>query len=194
MAKVSNRNEKRSAFVELRANGATIKAAAEHVGISERLGKLWAHELEGDVAVLTQSKQTAIYDKYGLRRSQRIERLAKVTDKLLQAVEHINIERLVEEKPDKALELVLKFIDAIEREEPKHVNAELQTAQGALVAIEALYRRVTSGEASRTQAETELRVILAALSGIDATKTSEKLEALEHALNEAEEAKANLTN
>lgn len=186
MTKLNNRTEKRKAFAELRSNGATIKAAAEQVGISERLGKTWARELEAEVAELTQAKQTAIYDKYGVRRSQRIERLAKVTDRLLQAVEHIDLELLVEAKPDKALELVLKFLEAIEREEPKHVNAEIQTPQGALVAIDALYKRVTSGEASRAQAETELRVILAALSGIDATKTAEKIEALEHALNEAE--------
>lgn len=187
MAKVKNRNERRIAFAELRAGGLTIKAAAERVGISERLGKKWARELECEVANIAQARQASIYNKYGLKRDQRIERLAKVTDKLLQAVERIDVERLADEKPEKALELLLKFIEAVARDEhTERIETELKTPQGALFAIDALYKRVVNGEASKAQAETELKVILAAFTGIDATQTAEKIEALERALNEFE--------
>lgn len=188
MKKIENRRAKRLRFMELRANGETIKAASASVGISERLGKTWSKDIEIETASAVNSRESAIIAKYGLRRCERIERLAKATEAVINAAERIDLNALAINSPVKLLELYLKFNEALANEEStgQSIQIDLQSAQGVLNGLESLYNRVLRGEVSKTQVDNELKVLNAALQAVDSAKTAERIAELEAMIDAAE--------
>lgn len=188
MKKIENRRAKRLRFMELRANGETIKAASASVGISERLGKTWSKDIELETASAVNSRESEIIAKYGLRRRERIERLAKATEAVINAAERIDLNALAINSPVKLLELYLKFNEALANEEStgQSIQIDLQSAQGVLNGLESLYNRVQRGEVSKTQVDNELKILNAALQAVDSAKTAERIAELEAMIDAAE--------
>lgn len=149
--------EKRVEYIRLRAEGKSYRAIEAEAGISRSTCSEWEKELSPEIARLRQENLEALYTEYGMMREARIRRIGDTLRRIDQAIADKPIEAL---PLDKLLDYKLKYAAALRDEYTSTAYTEASGAAGdTLEAIQSVYRRISSGEATTAQAKVELSVL-----------------------------------
>jgi hypothetical protein len=101
---------KKSRFVELRAQGKSLRNAAEELGISLQTAVRWDHKLKEQIENLKAMELEALREKYWLTEQARIERLG---DQLLRIREQLDKRDLSDIETPKLVDMELKLDAAL---------------------------------------------------------------------------------
>ncbi len=149
--------DKKLAFIRLRAEGKSYRAIEAEIGVSRTTCSKWEKDLSQEIARLKAENLEALYIEYGMLREERIRRIGDALRRIDSALEKADLTQL---SPDKLLTLKLKYQAALKEEYTSTASTELTGEAGdVLEAIQTLYRRFVSGEATAEQVKTETALI-----------------------------------
>lgn len=144
-------------FIRLRAEGMSYRAIEAEIGVSRSTCSEWEKELAPAIAHLKQDNLRALFAEYGAVREARIKRVGETLRRIDSALDSVDLSSL---PPEKLLDFKLKYQAALKEEYSSTAYTEATgAAQDTLQAIQGLYRRLASGEATTEQAKAELNVL-----------------------------------
>lgn len=149
--------DRKREFIRLRAEGKSYRAIEAETGISRTTCCEWEKELRSEIDKLRQDNLEELYTAYGMAREARIRRIGDTLRRIDDALEAVDLTKL---SPDKLLDYKLKYQAALRNEYSASAGIDATgTATTTLDAMQDLYRRTASGEASAAQAKAELNVL-----------------------------------
>ena len=149
--------EKKAEFIRLRAEGRSLRAIAEEIGVSKSSLSEWEKELRTEVDRLRAENLEELYSSYGMAKAARIRRLGETLRRIDAALEAVDLSAL---SPEKLLDYELKYQAALKEEYRAGTGADVSgEATDTLEALRSLYRRAASGEVSLPDAKTELAIL-----------------------------------
>lgn len=148
---------KKHEYIRLRAEGKSYRAIEQEAGISRSTCSEWEKELAPEIARLRQENLEALYNEYGMMREARIRRLGETLLRIDKALEAADLSAL---PPEKLLDYKLKYQAALREEYAATASMDVTGAAGdTLEAMQNLYRRTATGDATTDQAKTELNIL-----------------------------------
>lgn len=172
--------EKKNAFVQLRAERRSYRHIAGVLGISKTTCCNWEKELREAVDELKLEQLNELYTAYAMTKEARIKKLGNALERIDTALAGADLESM---PPEKLLDYKLKYTAALKDEyagaDTPYRLSERREPKELVVALEDLLNRVRAGEVSAEQANRECAVIGSILKAYETTELKDKLEALE---------------
>ena len=160
-------HETKAEFIRLRAEGNSLRAIAEEIGVSKSTLSEWDKALSAEVSRLRAENLEELYSAYGMAKEARIRRVGDILNRIDEALDSVDLSAL---PPEKLLDYALKYQAAL-REEYKAPAVEVSgEATETLEALKSLYNRTASGETSLDQAKTEAALIGKITEGYNRTR------------------------
>lgn len=151
------KQEQRAEFIRLRAEGKSLRAIAEEIGVSKSSLSEWERELRAEVDRLRAENLEELYSSYGMAREARIRRLGDTLRRIDTALDAVDLSAL---PPEKLLDYKLKYQAALKEEYKAGAGADVSgEAENTLEALRDLYRRASAGETSLPEAKIELAIL-----------------------------------
>jgi hypothetical protein len=186
------RLEQQQHFVELRAKGWSLRRIAGQIGVSPTTCSTWQHELEAEIANLKAIELEALQEQFYLSKEARIELLGKQLGLLKQ---ELATRDLSEVSTDRLLELMLKWLDAVQAEyvEPRPLSDKqiqmLQAQTGTKLdsqqiglELERTLQRYKAGLITVEQARQEMALLMASLKAFEQGDIERKLDNIQAVL------------
>lgn len=144
-------------FIRLRAEGKSYRAIEQEIGVSKSTCGEWERELSADIARLKKETLEEIYTQYGMTKEARIKRIGDTLSRIDDALQEVDFTKIA---PERLLDFKLKFSAALRDEYTASGSADTTgAAEDTLIAIQDLYRRISSGETTQAQAKTEISIL-----------------------------------
>ena len=166
--------EKKTKFIQLRAEGQSYSKIAAAIDISKSTCTRWNKELKAELAKRESETLQQLYNQYGATRYARIKATGETLNKIEKAIARKNFDSVPLEK---LLQLKLKYIEALKAEyQPITNRKEIQeiTPQSIVEALRELLQAIRAGEISENQAEQETKLITALLKAMQDLEAAEK--------------------
>ncbi len=172
-SEVMTKLDKRATFVELRANGQSLRAIAEELHVAKSTLSLWEQELRLDIARHRAERLQDVYTQYGLVKEARIKALGTA----LQNIDkELGKRDLSDVATDKLLDYKLRYTSALTEEyiplATEDIIGQKLDTKAILARLDNLYQRVRNGETNKEQSSSELVV----LTGLMRTYETSELE------------------
>lgn len=149
--------EKKTEFIRLRAEGRSLRAIAEEIGVSKSTLSEWEKKLRAEVDRLRAENLEELYSSYGMAKEARIRRLGDTLRRIDTALDAVDLSAL---SPEKLLDYKLKYQAALKEEYRAGTGADVSgEAEETLEALRSLYRRTSAGETSLPEAKIELAIL-----------------------------------
>ena len=157
------KQEHRTEFIQMRAEGKSLRAIAAELGVSKSTLNEWDKELASEITKLRSEALEELYTQYGMAKEARIRRLGDTLSRIDTALAEADLGSV---PPEKLLDYKLKYQAAL-RDEYKALPQVEATgdADQTLEAIRDLYRRTAAGETSSDEAKMELTLIDKVITG-----------------------------
>lgn len=171
--------DKKTEFIELRAQGKSYRAIAEELEISKSTCERWEKELRAKVAERKEERAEEIYNLYAIDRASRIERLGKTVKRIESALQAKDFDEI---PADTLLKLLLSYQDALKAEHIEPTGAlqlpekakEGEDIHTAIInALSDLYEKQERGEVTPAQAKSQLQTISALLTAHNEKQASD---------------------
>lgn len=166
--------EKKTKFIQLRAEGQSYSKIAAAIDISKSTCTRWNKELKAELEKRESETLQQLYNQYGATRYARIKATGETLNKIEKAIASKDFDSVPLEK---LLQLKLKYIEALKAEyQPITNRKEIQeiTPQSIVEALRELLQAIRAGEISEKQAEHETKVITALLKAMQDVEAAEK--------------------
>ena len=151
------KQEQRTEFIRLRAEGRSLRAIAEEIGVSKSTLSEWEKELRAEVDRLRAENLEELYSSYGMAKEARIRRIGETLRRIDTALDAVDLSAL---SPEKLLDYKLKYQAALKDEYTPSAGADVSGEAGdTLEALRNLYRRTASGETALPAAKIELAIL-----------------------------------
>lgn len=180
--------ECKTKFVELRAQGFSLRNCAKQLKKSPATLSNWDRELEGEIARLKAVEMEALYEQYGLVKKKRIE---MVGAQIVAITDELKGRKLSDIETDKLLDMLLRYLNQADREyvEPVFLSdndvLRLKSKTGSKLNADEIGREVgtilfhfQTGIINGNQAARKLAILLGALKVFEASELQEKIEKL----------------
>lgn len=164
--------EKRTEFIRLRAEGKSLRAIAEEIGVSKSTLSEWDKSLSSEVSQLRAENLEELYSSYGMAKEGRIRALGETLRRIDTALEGVDLSEM---RPEKLLEYKLRYEAALREEYTSPVAEVSGEAQDTLEALKALYQRTASGEITTDKAKTEAALIEKIVTGYSRARPLDEL-------------------
>ena len=148
--------EHKTDFIRLRAEGKSLRAIADEIGVSKSTLSDWDKKLSAEVLRLRAEEMEELYSSYGMTKEARIRRIGETLRKIDSALDQADLSSI---SPEKLLDYKLKYQAALREEYTAPVADVSGEAQETLEALKALYQRTVSGEITTDKAKTEVALI-----------------------------------
>ena len=175
---------KRARFVELKANGQSLRAIAEELHVAKSTLSLWEQELRLEIARHRAERLQDVYKEYGLLKEARIKALGTA----LQNIDKELSKRDLTQVPtDKLLDYKLRYTHALSEEyvplsTRDNFGQKLDT-QAILDRLDDLYQRVRNGETTKEYAQSELVVLTGLMKAYETSELEERVAKLQRAIS-----------
>jgi hypothetical protein len=183
------KNEAKAQFIEMRAKGLSIRAAAKTLKLSPQTLSNWQAELEEEIASLKAVELESLYEQYHLLKEHRLQLLG---NQLQDIKDELSKRKLSEVSTDKLLDIQLRYLDDIRKEyvelkplSDKDIEA-LRNKTGTkldsraiTVEIYQTLLRFKAGLIDTVRANREITILQNMLKAEDQTTLQKKLEWLE---------------
>ena len=164
--------KKQTEFIRLRAEGKSLRAIAEEIGVSKSALSEWDKSLSSEVSQLRAENLDELYSSYGMAKEGRIRALGEALRRIDTALDGVDLSGM---KPEKLLEYKLRYEAAL-RDEYTAPAAEVSgEAESTLEALRNLYKRVASGEITVDKAKAEAALIDKVVAGYTRTRPLDDL-------------------
>jgi len=151
------KQEQRTEFIRLRAEGRSLRAIAEEIGVSKSTLSEWEKELRAEVDRLRAENLEELYSSYGMAKEARIRRIGETLRRIDTALDAVDLSAL---SPEKLLDYKLKYQAALKEEYKAGAGADVSGEAGdTLEALRSLYRRASAGDTSLPEAKIELAIL-----------------------------------
>ena len=108
-----NTTDKQLEFVQLRAENVSYERIAEKLNVSRSTLRRWADDLRDEIEERKEERLQEVYDLYRMAKIARLERLGKTLQKIDEQLEKADLSKI---PPDKLLDFLLKYQEAIKAE------------------------------------------------------------------------------
>jgi transcriptional regulator with XRE-family HTH domain len=184
-SEVMTKLDKRATFVELRANGQSLRAIAEELHVAKSTLSLWEQELRLDIARHRSERLQDVYTQYGLVKEARIKALGTA----LQNIDkELGKRDLSDVATDKLLDYKLRYTSALTEEYiplgTEDIIGQKLDTKAILARLDNLYQRVRNGETNKEQASSELVVLTGLMRTYETTELEEKISKLQRAIQQ----------
>lgn len=178
---------KKHKFICLRAEGKSFGKIAKELKISKDTCGKWEKEFKEQITQLKAENLNELYESYYMFREARIKALGETLRQIDAALEEHD---LIQVRPDKLLELKLKYIDALKQEYIDLENSKIENvdltqnieANEILYLVSDVLLRLRDGSITKEQANAENAVLNNLLRTYDVLKLEERVKALEEIL------------
>lgn len=174
-------------YVRLRASGESYNSIAEKLHISKSTCSRWEKSLGEDIAEVKQSVLDSLYETYSMKKEARIKELGTTLNQIDEALVKLD---LTDIKPEKLLELKLKYMEALQREyvttDPAFKFKDSIQATDIVNALGDLLDRVRAGEVTTEQANRESLVLSNLLKAYNTVEVKGKLDEIEAVMDARE--------
>lgn len=151
------KQEQKTEFIRLRAEGRSLRAIAEEIGVSKSTLSEWEKELRAEVDRLRAENLEELYSSYGMAKEARIRRIGETLRRIDTALDAVDLSAL---SPEKLLDYKLKYQAALKEEYKTGAGADVSGEAGdTLEALRSLYRRASAGDTSLPEAKIELAIL-----------------------------------
>jgi transposase-like protein len=175
--------EKRLAFIKLRAEGKSYQAISKELNISKDTCSRWERELKEEINTLKAEHLQELYDSYYMVREARITQLGDTLNNINEALSKKDLEEL---PPDRLLDFKLKYMEALKEEyiELNNINPidPDYNAKDILNTLGEVLNGLRDGSITPEQASRESQVIGNMLKAYDMVELKERLDAIEAVL------------
>jgi transcriptional regulator with XRE-family HTH domain len=184
-SEVMTKLDKRATFVELRANGQSLRAIAEELHVAKSTLSLWEQELRLDIARHRAERLQDVYTQYGLVKEARIKALGTA----LQNIDkELGKRDLSDVATDKLLDYKLRYTSALTEEyiplATEDIIGQKLDTKAILARLDNLYQRVRNGETNKEQASSELVVLTGLMRTYETSELEEKISKLQRAIQQ----------
>lgn len=166
MENIETNQQKKMRFIELRANGYSLRRCAKELGVGKGTACNWAHELAREIGRARAVEWEALMEQYGMLKEARIEFLATQLDTIRKELD----ERGLSDVPTaKILEAQLTYFkelmaEAVEIELPREVEDGTETstkldASTIALSVQSVIARRRAGTLSAKDAKEELLLL-----------------------------------
>lgn len=183
-SEVMTKLDKRAKFIELKANGQSLRAIAEELHVAKSTLSLWEQELRLEIARHRAERLQDVYKEYGLLKEARIKALGTA----LQNIDKELSKRDLTQVPtDKLLDYKLRYTHALSEEyvplsTRDNFGQKLDT-QAILDRLDDLYQRVRNGETTKEYAQSELVVLTGLMKAYETSELEERVAKLQRAIS-----------
>ena len=183
-SEVMTKLDKRARFIELKANGQSLRAIAEELHVAKSTLSLWEQELRLEIARHRAERLQDVYKEYGLLKEARIKALGTA----LQNIDKELSKRDLTQVPtDKLLDYKLRYTHALSEEyvplsTRDNFGQKLDT-QAILDRLDDLYQRVRNGETTKEYAQSELVVLTGLMKAYETSELEERVAKLQRAIS-----------
>lgn len=174
------KEEQKSRFILLRANGKSYSKIAEELGVSKGTLVNWNNELEAEIAQVRSIELEALQEEFFLLKEGRIRLLGEQL-KTIQAeigkrdLSKVKTEKLLDLQPRYFIELKGEYVKTGERTK---ISTKLNSSDIS-EQLQMVLSRYRAGEIDESQAKLEQTVLQSMLKGIEQAELAKKLERLE---------------
>lgn len=163
-------------FVELRAKGLSLVKCAKRLKVSKSALAVWEASLESEIASLRAIELEALQEQFWMAKQGKIELLGGIVRKLKEQADKADYTAL---EPDKLLELLLKYTEALSREfDDLRVISSLGLEKTG-TELDKMLQRYRLGLMTTEQAKLELALVLGRLKAREIEELEARLESLE---------------
>ena len=163
------RTEDKNIYIKARAEGHSIRKAAELAGISTSTGQKWEKTFSCAIEKEKKEELRELSKEYSLTKKGRLEAIGKLLRRLQARVDNIDLAKM---PPDKVIWLYLKTLKEASREFVPAASGDVDPGDFESL-IRELLSRVIAGDLPPEHAHAETRAVIAA-AHIHETKTLEK--------------------
>jgi hypothetical protein len=182
-SEVMTKLDKRARFIELRAEGQSLRLIATELHTAKSTLSLWEGELRIEIARHKAERLQDIYDQYGLLKEARIKALGTALQNIDKELGKRN---LADVPTDKLLDYKLKYTSALTDEyvpldTRDNISQKLDTKE-VLQRLDDLYQRVRCGATTKEQASSELIVLTGLMRAYETSELEERVSKLQRAI------------
>ncbi len=182
-SEVMTKLDKRARFIELRAEGQSLRLIATELHTAKSTLSLWEGELRIEIARHKAERLQDIYDQYGLLKEARIKALGTALQNIDKELDKRN---LADVPTDKLLDYKLKYTSALTDEyvpldTRDNISQKLDTKE-VLQRLDDLYQRVRCGATTKEQASSELIVLTGLMRAYETSELEERVSKLQRAI------------
>ena len=172
-------------FIKARAEGHSLRSAAEAIGISRSTAEKWDHALSVQIEKAKRDELEELEQTYCLTRAARLEALGQTLEKLKSSINELDFSKI---PGDKLIPLYLRMLKELSRETysaPQQIT-NMEPWSLEKVAVD-LINQTAAGELAPDQSQATARAIVAASSIYETSVLQKKVDRLEVILTEIQQ-------